>query len=147
MAKKGEKLTPKEELFCRYYALGADTFGNATLSYVYAYGMQDKIPRKDYSGKFETGSKEYRVCKTEGNRILTKPDIDAHITNLLNEFNHDKVADGELIYVLKQRKDLASKITAVREYNRLKKRGAKEEDGPTKIEIQIKGFTNGKNDN
>jgi phage terminase small subunit len=65
---KEELLTEREELFCREFI--CDYAGNATRSYLRAF------PHVTYG-----------TAKTEGNRLLTNPDIQARIAELKEERN------------------------------------------------------------
>lgn len=50
-------LTPKQELFCQYYTLKGETFGNGTLAFAKAYNYDlDSFPRDDNVYEFPDGS-------------------------------------------------------------------------------------------
>src|SRR5215204_1187575 len=95
------KLNPKQEAFCRYYAQGEGTFGNATLSYAAAYDYDlDSEPEQDQDDEdeengeepFETGYDSARnVCAVEGARLLRNPNCQERINVLLNELLKDEV--------------------------------------------------------
>src|SRR5688572_8117059 len=100
------KLNPKQEAFCRYYAQGEGTFGNATLSYSAAYEVElgdlswtDKDGNikvhKDYIG-------DYHTCSVNGGRLLRNADVQERVTVLLNELLKDEIVDAELAKVVKQ---------------------------------------------
>lgn len=126
-----KKLTDKEELFCRYYVLNADTRLNATRAYDLAFDKKleekskdDAIYETDEDGKkFCVQASSYdrchSVCRTEGNRLLTKPHIDKRKIQLLNELMTDEFVDGELMKVVAQDRDKPSKMRAIAEYNKL----------------------------
>jgi hypothetical protein len=120
------KLNPKQEAFCRYYAQGQGTFGNATLSYAAAYDIDlgdltwhDKngnlIVQREYKG-------DYHTCSVNGNKLLRKTEIQERITKLLNELLKDEIVDAELSKVIQQDGDLTPKVAAIKEYNKLRGR-------------------------
>lgn len=135
-----QKLTMAEELFCRYYVLNEETRRNATRSYDLAYDKNlDEQPKDDavyatIPSSVEGGLPEkklvtpssydkcHNVCSTEGNKLLRKPEISQRITKLLNELMTDEFVDGELVKVISQDHDLKPKVTAIGEYNKLRKR-------------------------
>lgn len=128
------KLSVREELFCRYITGNDETFDNATRAYAEAYQYElDTLSREAvYSDPDEDGNKElieqseydraYNVCSVEGHRLLRRPKIKNRITELLNEMLKDKFVDAELARVIKQDRELPSKIAAIREYNKLRAR-------------------------
>ncbi|OJW18781.1 MAG: hypothetical protein BGO51_15535 [Rhodospirillales bacterium 69-11] len=116
----------RREKFCRYYAQGEGTFGNATLSYAAAYDIElgdlsivDKegrpVVEKDFRGQYE-------VCATNGWRLLKNADVQARITVLLNALLKDEIVDAELAKVIKQDGDLTPKVAAIKEFNKLRGR-------------------------
>src|SRR3954447_20503584 len=82
------KLNPNQEAFCRHYAQGEGTFGNATLSYAMAYEIElGDLTLHDKNGNIfvEKEYKDnYRVCAVSGSRLLTNVDVQERITKLLN---------------------------------------------------------------
>ncbi len=142
-AKKSKKVSGKKienqkrELFCYLYASGKslEHFGNATKSYSTAYGFEDRIllaeielVRIPYSKEKERKEKRAEigsmnnVCKSNGNRLLTYADIVKRCDELLSKLFDSDHMDNELAWTATQRKDLASKTAAIREYNRVKNR-------------------------
>ena len=131
-----KKLTDREELFLRFYIQNDDTRFNATRSYDLAYGK--KLEEQDtedavYGTRFnEKTEKEeeycitpssydrvHLVCRVEGNRLLTKPNIERRKYELLNEMLDNSIVDGELVKVIVQDTDRPSKVRAIAEYNKL----------------------------
>jgi hypothetical protein len=110
---KGDKLAPKEELFCQYYVNNSEFFGNGTRAYANAYGM-------NIDGK--GAKKKYKTANVLAVRMLAKDSVRKRITELLNKFLKNDIVDGELAKVIMQDNELASKVGAIREYNRVKKR-------------------------
>lgn len=104
-------LNPQQELFCKLYASDREFFGNGTQSYIEAYGVDATKP----------GS--YAAARSSASEFLTNP-------NILDRINHyldlgglnDATVDKELLFVIRQHDDKASKVAAIREYNKLKQR-------------------------
>lgn len=119
-AQKAEKpkLNPKQEAFCRYYAQGEGTFGNATLSYAAAYDYHLDAEADEDDGD----SSARNVCAVEGARLLRNPHVQERVTKLLNELLKDEIVDAQLAKVIKQDGDLTPKVAAIKEYNKLRGR-------------------------
>ena len=100
-------LTAKQELFCRYFATDRDCFGNGTQAYIKAFK-----PKKN----------TYKTVRKYASDLLTKPDITNRIRELLDIYISDEVVDKELGTVILQYGDLPSKVSAIREYNKVKGR-------------------------
>ena len=115
MAKKGTRLNPKQELFCRYYSRGS-TFGNATLSYVMAYGLKNIYHK---NGKIDVLSSHYQTANTNGPELLVKTGILEHCAELINEWVNDGVVDSELAKVILQNEHLSPKVAAISEFNKV----------------------------
>ncbi len=122
----GDTLNPRQELFCRYYAQGEGTFGNATLSYAAAY----EIDLGDLSQRDKLGNvivprdtiPVYNTCSANGSRLLRHDKVQARVTVLLNELLKDEIVDAELAKVIKQDGDLTPKVAAIKEFNKLRGR-------------------------
>jgi len=99
-------LNPRQELFCQLYVYDKECFGNATKSYAQAYDIDETNP----------------VARSSASIELSKPYIKQRVRDLLDEFINDTVVDLELASVIKQNKELSSKVAAIREYNKLKQR-------------------------
>lgn len=115
-----KNLSPKQELFCRLYATDRDVFGNGARAYMEAYGLK---------------ASQYNTAKTNAQRLLTNADICRRIGELLDLTLNDTVVDRELAFVITQHDNLAAKMAAIKEYNRIKKRASDSE--PTR-ELKIK---------
>lgn len=130
------KLNPKQELFCQYYAKNELLFGNATLAYAEAYGYRlEELPREvTYSEDEKTVledsayNKAYNVCSVQGSKHLRNPKIQDRVTQLLNELMRDDVVDAQLVKVIIQDHKLDAKVSAIREYNKLKQRIVEKSD-------------------
>ena len=99
-------LTPKQEKFCQLYARDRDCFGNGTQAYKKAFK-----PKKTYGS-----------IRTEAYKLLTNPRITERIRELLDIYISDEVVDKELGEVILQSGDLSAKVSAIREYNKVKGR-------------------------
>lgn len=130
MTKTKDKLNLKQELFCRYYTQNPELFGNATLAYAEAYGYDlqslSRIRLKDENGREIIGSSEYdksyNVCSVNGYKLLIKTHIQEFMRKCRLEMKTNDVIDSELIKIILQDHDRPSKISAIREYNKLEKR-------------------------
>ena len=106
---KEEQLNPKQELFCKYYATNvAETMGNGTRSYALAY------PDSSEEAAMSSASDLLRNPKIIGR--LKEYWIQAKLT--------DEEVDAHLASIVRQNKDLKTKLGSIREYNRLGERGA-----------------------
>jgi hypothetical protein len=119
-------LNPNQELFCRYYAQGEGTFGNATLSYAAAYeiGLGDPtlVDKDGNPLSAKLYPEEYNTCSANGSRLLRNDKVQERIRVLLNELLKDEIVDAELAKVIKQDGDLAPKVAAIKEFNKLRGR-------------------------
>lgn len=123
-------LTLQQELFCKLYTQNDECFGNGAISYAEAYGYnlesRNRTPQKDVEGKdirlSSDYDKAYNVCANAASQNLRKPYIQERITDILNEMMTDKQIDSEMMKVARQNRDLAAKMRAISEFNKLKKR-------------------------
>jgi phage terminase small subunit len=126
-----DKLTEKQIRFCIAYA-SKEFFANGTESYSEAYGIDLTEP----------GS--YNTCKSNAYKLLTNTYILEYINELLDLAGlNDSFVDKQLTFVITQNADMGSKVAAIREYNKLKKRIDNKlslglEDGVTEVSINIK---------
>ena len=105
--KHKERLNPKQEKFCRLYASDREFFGNGVESYLEAYNLP---PSK------------YTTALSNAGRLLVNAYVLARIDELLDIQINNAVVDKELGFTIIQKRDLSSKVAAIREYNRVKKR-------------------------
>ena len=104
-------LTLKQERFCQIYATDASFFGNATRAYAIAYNKDLSIPGM------------YSVVARSAADNLKKPHIFHRINQLLEDIGFtDTEVDKQLAFVIAQHTDLKAKLSAIKEYNNLKKR-------------------------
>lgn len=146
-----EILTPKQELFCRYYTQNNELFGNGTLAYAEAYeykldelSKEKPIVERDAEGKpKKEGDSEYTLayntCSVQASRMLRNGKIQDRLTTLLNEYLKNEVVDAQLLKIIIGGKD-TDKVSAIREYNRLRQRIVEKTDITSKGE-QIKSST------
>ena len=104
-------LNVKQELFCQLFATEKEFMGNGVQSYIEAYDINTSKPGA------------YNAARSSAHNLLTNTDICARITELIDEngFN-DQNVDKQLLFALTQCADISSKVAAIREYNKLKKR-------------------------
>lgn len=148
----GEKLTEKQEKFCRNFTQNYELFRNATLSYAEAYGFDiDAQPDNDATYKLKDGTEiaeyalktlsikkrrnaekvsessqktMYDLCSSYGSRLRKSDKIQARCRELLNEFFIDTVIDARMMEIIIGGDDKDS-ISAAKEYNALKQRVTK----------------------
>jgi hypothetical protein len=109
--KKKEKLEPKRELFCQLYVSPGEFFGNGVQSYIEAYGPD------------QHKSNWYKSACASASEILSNPKVFNRINELLEDMGmNDANADKQLSFLMNQHADFSSKLGAVKEYNKLKKR-------------------------
>ena len=103
------------KVFCELYALDMDLMGNGTRAYAVAFDVKLDDP--------EVYKKSYATCRTKAAQLLTKVDILAYINELLDDYClNDTQVDKQLAYVILQHTDLKAKMSAIKEYNRLRVR-------------------------
>ena len=110
------ELNPKQELFCQYYSTNVlGTRGNATQSYLKAYGERDEDEKEMTED----------TAAVNGHRLLRNAKIISYLTELWKLSGlTDSEVDAELAGIVRQNKDLKSKLGSIKEYNRLRERGA-----------------------
>jgi len=116
---KEKNLTPQQDEFCRLYTSWNKLYrGNATQSYIKAY----KLDVYDEETWKMLDKKQYNVWGVLWGKLLKNIRIKKKIDKLLDEWFSDKTIDNELSYVIKQNEELSSKVSAIKEANRLKAR-------------------------
>ena len=100
----------KQELFCRLYV--SDEFcGNGMNCYAIAFD-------KDLTQQGQDG-----VARTGASRLLIDTNVLKRIDELIEEFTlNDQFVDKELGFVIKQKSELGPKVSAIREYNKMRNR-------------------------
>ncbi len=107
-----DTLNLKQKLFCDLYVSGdKEFFGNGVQAYIEAY-QPDK-----------TKPNWYKRCCVDASKLLGNPKVIDEINKLL-EINglNDVAVDKQLSFLIAQHADFGSKISAIREYNKLKAR-------------------------
>lgn len=139
---------PRHELFCKLYAghEGMNFFGNGTRCYMLAFGYNEDVVKlreqaNAIAEKRERGfttkvqmiilrvkAKE-KIAAVEASGLLAKPNISERVDFLMDNIsNNENFADRELAFVMGQRHDLASKVSAIRHFDDKKGRIVKRLD-------------------
>lgn len=120
-----EKLTESEEKFLNAYTRhGAETFGNAYKSLI--------------STRCWNGTKE--SAYVYASQIKNSPRVQTALKNKMREMGlTDVEVDMTLVELIRQNKDLKTKMRAIMEYNRLMGRG-REKAQPLRVEIMNFGL-------
>lgn len=109
---KDNRLTPEHEMFVLFYtALGQETFGNSTRSYMKAYGYPAKV-----------SPARYNVARVIASRLLANVSVQKKISFILRSYHTNEIVDQERAFVMGQRGNLVAKITAIKTYDELKGR-------------------------
>lgn len=143
---------PKHELFAHLYAgyKNQSLFGNGTQCYAFAYGYSEKILKNNETIEELISSRKpgytvkekalkaanrrmLNVASVEATRLLANPKILERLNVLLDSVFNDADMDRELVFVAMQRKDLNSKVAAIREYNRVKDRASDKVTGTLEV--------------
>lgn len=113
-----DRLTPKQEEFCQIYTSDdREFFGNGVQTYLEVYDIDRTKPNW-----YDTAC----VCASQ---LLRKPKIYRRIEALLQQGGLiDIHVDKHLLFLITQQADFASKLGAIREYNKLKARITEKKD-------------------
>jgi hypothetical protein len=133
MIQKKDKLTLKEDAFCRMYVTAdVEFFGNGTQSYLEVYNPSHE------------GKNWYDNASAAASEMLRKPKIYNRINELLDSNGlNDQNVDKQLLFLVNQHEDKNVKAAAIREYNKLKKRITEKvdlESGGKPIAFQVISF-------
>ena len=124
--KKPRRLTLQQEQFCKIF-VSADFFGNGTQSYIEAYGIDT------------TRKGAYDCARASASELLTKVNINAKITELIDRAGlNDHNVDKQLLVAIQQNAEFGSKVSAIREYNKLKARIKNDDSDPIRVVVEIK---------
>jgi hypothetical protein len=122
-------LKPQHELFCQLYVKNEELFGNGTQCYAEAYNyklesLSHEQVRDEEDNLIEDSeyNKAYNVCSVQAHVLLRMPKVQQRITALLNEMLKDDIVDAQLAKVILQDEKLEPKISAIREYNKIRQR-------------------------
>jgi hypothetical protein len=106
-----EALTLRQEKFCKLYALDTRFMGNWVSAYMEVYDI-------DTEKKWWYAS----ACAC-ASRLLSNAKVYCRINDLLEEQGlNDQFVDKQLLYVISQQSDITNKVSAIKEYNKLKQR-------------------------
>ncbi len=106
-----KELTPKQEMFCQLYATDREFFGNGVQSYMEAYDPDQSKPNW------------YKSAQASASRLLSNVIICNRIAELLEDGGlNDQYVDKQLLFLITQFDNPNAKITAIKEYNKLKQR-------------------------
>lgn len=107
---KKNQLNAQQELFCKYY-VSEEFFANGTQSYAKAYKMDLGDPGM------------VKAASASASRLLVNVKICRRISELLDlgGFNAE-FADKQLLFLMTQNQDLATKRASVADFNKLKQR-------------------------
>jgi len=119
-AKTQKGLNQKQEKFCQLYFGGGENFGNGVWSYIIAYELN--VPLISYSSLDEEQKRSYEVAKANASELLTNTNIITRGDCLLDELIKNEIVDRELVRVIMQNEELSAKVSAIKEYNKLKQR-------------------------
>lgn len=104
------ELTLQQEAFCKNY-VSEEFFGNGTQAYINAYNID--LAKKG----------AYESARAKASENLTKPNICKRINDLLDEAGlNDQFVDKQLLFLINQHADFGAKVSAIKEYNKLKQR-------------------------
>ncbi len=129
----GVELNQNQRLFCEFFVFNDSLRNNATWCYAEAYNFKlDELSKDDakYSGKGKnrkmiepsTYKKAENSCAAMASKLLRNNKIQDYLVKLRNEMLKDEVVDSELMRVIYQNDDLAPKVAAIKEFNKLRRR-------------------------
>jgi hypothetical protein len=139
------KLKPAEIKFVRQY-IGMEEEGrgwnNATISYAIAFDREDDLKKVyDPEQKKMVYSPGYAVCRSEGSRLLSKPNIFAYRQARLDEFYTEDRIKRRYSEIGWQNKNLAVALSGVDRVAKIK--GILKDDS-MKVDIpQLEALTSG----
>lgn len=109
--KNSNGLNLQQEEFCKLYASDAEFFGNGVQSYIEVYKPDES--KKNW----------YKTALAASSRLLANVKVCERINQLLEAGGlNDQFVDKQLTFLVTQHADFKSKLGAIREYNKLKKR-------------------------
>lgn len=110
------KLSPKQEMFCRFYTTDREFFGNGVRSYIEAYN-----PNMDRPGAYNT-------ARARASYLLSNVNILARIDELMEVVINDAHVDKQMAFWIQQKASPQTSISAIKEYNALHQRVVKKID-------------------
>lgn len=106
-----DTLNPKQEYFCELYTSADEFFANGTQSYIEAYDV-DLTEKNAYQTAAASASRLLKNVK-----VLDRINQKLELRGLNNEF-----VDKQLEFLVTQNAELSTKLSAIKEYNKLKER-------------------------
>lgn len=112
-------LSAQEEEFCEIFGSDREFFGNGVQSYIEAFDIEVVLnPNHKYPQQ-----KTYESCKVAAHKLLTRNNLLIRINQVFESRGlNDTFVDKQLEKVITQDAEFSSKVQAIREYNKLKKR-------------------------
>lgn len=105
-----DKLNSNQEKFCELY-VSQEFFGNGVDTYMEIYKIDQSKPNW------------YKTACSAASRLLSDVKVSKRINELLEAAGlTDNYVDKQLLFLITQHADFGSKLGAIREYNKLKKR-------------------------
>jgi hypothetical protein len=113
-----DKLNLRREMFCQLYVIAdKDFFGNGVQCYLEAYPIDRSKPNW------------YKTACVDASRLLSNAKVCDRINELLESGGlNDQFADKQLLFLITQHSDFNAKMSALREYNKLKQRIIEKQD-------------------
>ena len=103
-------LTLKQQRFCKLYVSDTEFFGNGVQSYAEAYSI-------------DLTKKGYNVAQVQAYNQLRNPKILAYLNKLLDDMGLNNIhVDKQLAFLITQNAELGVKMSAIREFNKLRSR-------------------------
>lgn len=125
--------TPQQALFAELY-VSKEFYGNGVESYVEAYQPDKANPTW------------YNIAKTQASKLLTNTNVCSYINSLLDhEGLNDQFVDKQLLHLITQHNDGRTKVAAIREYNKLKKRIDDRLAGGVTVNVSLSDLFDGSN--
>ncbi len=107
----GSELNERQERFCQLYC-SLEFFANGSKAYAEAYGID-----------LERNPEKHNSVRVNASELLTNINILHRINELLDLSGlNDSFVDKQLLFVITQNADFSSKVSAIREYNKLRQR-------------------------
>ncbi len=125
---KEPKLTLKRSRFCKLYTSATEFFGNGVQSYAEAYSID------------LTNKSGYTVAQSNAYRLLRNAEILVYMNKLLDDMGlNDAHVDKQLAFLITQNAELSVKMSAIREFNKLRQRIVEKSKVQSEITVVIKG--------
>ena len=128
MDKKPRKLNPRQERFCQLYASDREFFGNGVQSYIEAYEPDQSKPNW------------YNTARNRASVLLTNANVLKRIDELFEAGGlNDQYVDKQMEKLITQDADFKAKMSAIKEYNKLKQRITEKKELHVKLPKPILG--------